>query len=524
MAKKVYDDGSSLNGKILNGVNKLADAVSATLGPKGRNVIIHSKGKNPIITKDGVTVANAIELEDPFENLGAQVLKQASAVTAQEAGDGTTTATVLARAIVMKAQKYITAGASPVELKRGMDKATVSIVEHLAELAKPIRSVEDIEHIATISANGDKQLGKLVALAVDKVGKDGAVSIEEAKSVETSLDVIEGFQLPSGYLSPQFVNDERRGVMRFDDIITLVTDHSVENLEELMPALEIAARENKPFIIFAESVEGQALAALILNTVRGNMRIGVVKAPRYGEERRNILKDIALVTGSKFFSRESGIALRECRREHLGSAKTIESLKNHTTVVGGGGNYKDVAERIETLKAELSQTEDLRECEPIQDRITRLASGVAIIRVGGLTEVDMVERKHRIEDALEAVKSAQLEGVLPGGGIGLLRAVNLTKLIDYENEDQRLGAQIIYEACKEPLRRLCSNCDARFDIIFMELRDKETWQGYNFATGRYAEMDKEGIIDPAKVTRCALQNAVSAAATLLTTSYAIIEQ
>jgi chaperonin GroEL len=522
LAKKVYDDGSSLNGKILKGVNKLADAVSATLGPKGRNVIIHSKGKNPIITKDGVTVANAVEFEDPFENLGAQVLKQVSAVTAQEAGDGTTTATVLARAIVVKAQKYITAGASPVELKRGMDKATAAIVEKLEEIAKPIRSVEDIEHIATISANGDKQLGKLIALAVDKVGKDGAVSIEEAKSVETSLDVIEGFQLPSGYLSPQFITDERRGAMRYENIITLVTDYSIDNLEELMPALEIAARENKPFIIFAENVEGQALAALILNTVRGNMKIGVIKAPRYGEERRNILKDIALVTGSKLFSRESGVSIRECRREHLGSAKTIESLKNHTTLVGGGGNYKDVSERIEILKVELTQTEDLRDCEPIQDRITRLASGVAIIKVGGLTEVDMTERKHRIEDALEAVKSAQMEGTLPGGGIGLLRA-SRDLFVETDNEDQRLGVEIIREACLEPLKKLAENCDEKPDIVVSMLKEKELWQGYNFATGRFVEMDKEGIIDPAKVTRCALQNAVSAASTLLTTSHAVVE-
>ena len=523
MAKKVYDDGSSLNGKILKGVNKLADAVSATLGPKGRNVIIHAKGKNPIITKDGVTVANAVELEDPFENVGAQVLKQVAAVTAQEAGDGTTTATVLARAIIMNAQKYIVAGASPVDLKRGMDKAVTSIVDALQQYAKPISSLEDIEHIATISANGDKQLGKLIALAVDKVGKDGAVSIEEAKSIETSLEVIEGFQLPSGYLSPQFVTDERKGVMRHDDVITFVTDHSIENLEELMPTLEIAARENKPLIIFAEGVEGQALAALILNTVRGNMRIGVVKAPRYGEERRNILSDIALATGAKFISRDSGLSMREIQRHWLGSAKSVESLKNHTVIAGGGADYKEISARIESLKSLIKQTEDLRECEPIQDRITRLASGVAIIKVGGLTEVDMVERKHRIEDALEAVKSAQLEGILPGGGIGLLRAINIVKLIEYDNEDQRLGAQIIYDACKEPLRRLCTNCDARFDIIFMELRDKETWQGYNFATGRYVEMDKEGIIDPAKVTRCALQNAVSAASTLLTTSHAIVE-
>ena len=522
---KVHDNNNTLNSKILTGVNKLADAVSTTLGPKGRNVIIQPKNKNPVITKDGVTIANFFELEDPFENVGAQVIKQASSVTAAEAGDGTTTSTVLARSIVVNAQKYITAGASPVELKRGMDKAVEKIVSKIKDTAKPVSSLEDVEHIATISANGDKKIGKLISMAVDKVGRDGAISIEEGKSVETTLDIVEGFQLQAGYVSPQFITDERRGAMRHENCIVMVTDYNVDNLDDFMPILEVAARENKPFIIFAENVEGQALAALILNTVRGSMKVAAIKAPKYGEERRNILKDLALATGATYISRESGMSLREARRQHLGTAKTIESLKNWTTVVGGGGDYNEVQKRIENFKVEIQQTDDIHECQAIQERVTRLASGIAIIRVGGLTEVDMVERKHRIEDALEAVKSAQQEGILPGGGVGLLRCVEDLE-VDVDNEDQGFGVEIVRRACVEPIRKLSENCGEKADIIVNELTvqlSEMTEMGYNFATGKYVDMYKDGVIDPAKVTRCALQNAVSAASTLLTTSHAIIE-
>lgn len=520
---RVYDDGSSLNTKIVNGVVKLADAVGTTLGPKGRNVVIHPKGKNPVVTKDGVTVAKVIEYQDPFENVGAQIVKQASEVTANEAGDGTTTATILASSIVVNAQKYIVAGASPVELKRGMDKAVVKITEYIKENAKPITSIESLQHVATISANGDKQIGKLIATAVDKIGKDGAISIEEAKSVETSLDIVEGFQIPAGYVSPQFITDERRGAMRYENALILVTDYLIDPLDDIMPALEIAARENKPFIIFAENVEGQSLAAMILNYRRGSMKVAAIKAPKYGEERRNLLKDLALTTGATFISRENGISLREVKRSHFGTCKTIESLKNWTTIVGGGGDYRNVQEKIESLKEEIKQTEDLRDCEVIQDRITRLVSGVAIIKVGGSTEVDMIERKHRIEDALEAVKSAQQEGILPGGGIGLLRAVQDLD-VEVDNEDQGLGVDIVKKACLQPIRKLAENCSEKPDLIINHIiLNCSMSEGYNFATGKYVDMFNEGIIDPAKVTRCALQNAVSAASTLLTISHAIIE-
>jgi len=524
--KKVYDNGLSLNSKILSGVNKLADAVSSTLGPKGRNVIIHSKGKNPVITKDGVTVSEAVLFEDAFENVGAQVLKQATAVTATEAGDGTTTATVLARAIVNQAQKYIIAGASPTDLKRGMESAAIKIVTKIKEHSKPVASLEDIEHIATISANGDNRIGKLISTAVDKVGKDGAVTIEEGKSLDTILDIVEGFQFDSGFVSPQFITDERRGAVRYENALVMVTDHNLSSIEEMMPVLEIVARENKPFVIVAENIEGQLLAALILNTVRGSMRIAAIKAPRYGEERRNILKDLALSVGATYVSRESGLLINEVKRQHLGTAKTVEALKNWTTIVGGGGNYDEVDKRIDTLKTEMSITDDIRECQRIQERITRLASGIAIIRVGGLTEVDMVERKHRIEDALEAVKSAQLEGILPGGGTALLKlSRNLDKEVLTENQDEKFGIEIIMKACEEPIRKLADNSGLKADVIINDLLNnyEDFWDGVNFSNGHYSDMAAVGIIDPAKVTRCALQNAVSAASTLLTTSHAIIE-
>jgi chaperonin GroEL len=527
--KKVYDSGQSLNAKIVSGVNKLAATVGSTLGPKGRNVIIHNKGKNPVISKDGVTVAAAIYFEDPFENVGAQVLKQATAVTATEAGDGTTTATVLANAIVNQAQRYIIAGASPTDLKRGMEKATEKLVDKLKENSKPVTSLLDVENIATISANGDNKIGKLIATAVDKVGKDGAVAIEEGKSLDTILDIVEGFQFDSGFASREFINDERRGAIKYENALILVTDHNLSSVSEMMPVLETVARENKPFIIIADPIEGELLAALILNNTRGTMRIAAIKPPRYGEERKNILKDLALATGATFVSRESGMLIRDVKRQHLGTVKTIESLKNMTTIVGGGGNYDLVEKQIEALKTEIANTSDLRECQHIQERITRLASGIAIVRVGGLTEVDMIERKHRIEDALEAVKSAQMEGILPGGGVSLLRlSRKLLEEVETLNADEQFGVQIIMKACEEPIRLLSVNCDEKPDVLINTLLNDPSikdkfWTGWDFANRKYVDFAEEGILDPAKVTRCALQNAVSAASTLLTTSHAIIE-
>tara|TARA_R110000824_G_scaffold129472_2_gene290713 strand:+ start:1598 stop:3169 length:1572 start_codon:yes stop_codon:yes gene_type:complete len=521
MAKK-YDSGSSLQEKILKGVDILADNVASTLGPRGRNVILHKKGSNPIITKDGVTISKFVDLEDPFENAGAQIIKQVAAKTADECGDGTTTSTVLAHAILREAQKYVVAGSSPVEIKRGMDKTVKAIVERLEALAKPISSVEDIEHIATISANGDKSIGKLVASAVEVTGKDGSITIEEARSVETSLDLVEGFRFDSGYASPQFITDERRGAVKYSEPLILVTDYDLETVDQLLPILEVVARENRPFVIVCENIEGQALAAIIMNAIRGTLKVAAVKAPRYGEERRGVLKDLALSVGATFVSRSAGAKLEDVRLTHLGTSKTIDIIKNVTTVVGGKGDVEEVDKRIEALKVELEQTDSLYECERLQDRITRLASGVAIIRVGGATEIEMIEKKYRIEDALEAVRSAQQEGIVPGGGVALVRTSKNLDL-EFENEDQEIGSKIVCEAVKSPIKQMASNAGESPDLVLYEILSLHNGDGRDFTTGKVVDMYEAGIIDPAKVTKTALQNAVSAASTLITTNYAIVE-
>jgi len=518
-----YESGTNLQQKILKGVNLLADNVASTLGPRGRNVILHHPEQNPIITKDGVTVANFVQLEDPFENVGAQIIKQAAAKTNSEAGDGTTTSVVLARAILVQAQKYLIAGSAPIELKRGMDLAVKAIVESLKKMATPITSTEDIAHIANISANNDEVIGKLIAKAVDLAGKDGAITIEEARSVETSLDVAEGFRFDSGYLATAFITDEKRGLVKHDDALFLITDEKIDSVEDMMPALEIAARENRPFVIVAENIEGQALAALIMNAMRGTLRVAAVKAPRYGEERRNILKDLALSVGATFVTRQNNLRLRDIKLTHFGKAKTFECSKTFTTIVGGDGDLSKTEKQIDLLKAELSQTINLHECEKIQERITRLASGIAIIHVGAATEIEMMEKKHRVEDALEAVKSAQLEGIVPGGGVALLRAAENAK-IKTTNEDQKLGVQVILEAIKAPLIQMSLNAGESPDIIISKVTNKKGTIGFDFIENKLIDLTEKGIIDPVKVTRCALQNATSVSSTLITTNYAIIEQ
>ena len=518
-----YDSNNSLQQKIFEGIDVLTDNVASTMGPRGRNVILHQKGRNPFITKDGVTVAKFVELEDAFQNAGAQILKQAAEQTNNTAGDGTTTATVLARAILKHAQKYIIAGSSAVELKRGIDKAVEDVVTYLRHNSKPITSEQDIAHVASIAANNDTSIGEMVATAVDRVGKDGSITIEEARSVESSLTVVEGFRFDSGYLSPQFVTDERRQLVKYDDLLVLVTDSKIEMVEEILPVLEVVAREGRPFLIVGEDIEGQALAALIMNAMRGTMRIVAVKAPRYGEERRNILKDLALSVGATFVSRESGMKLCDVKLSDLGTAKNIEISKRGTTIVDGGGEYTLIEKRIEDLKQEIKETESLHECGRLQERIVRLASGIAIIHVGAPTEVEMIEKKHRLEDALEAVKSAQEEGVVAGGGVALVQAGATLDSTRVDNEDQRFGYEIIKEAIKEPLRQMALNSGVSADLILDEVENDQEGMGYNFARNEVVDMYHEGIIDPAKVTRVALQNAASVASSLILANFAIIE-
>ena len=517
-----FESRNELNAKVLKGVNTLADNVAATLGPKGRSVILHQLGKAPIITKDGVTVSEFVFLEDVFENAGAQVLKQATSQTNTMAGDGTTTATVLAREILVRAQRYITAGASPIELKRGIDAAVEKLVGLLKAEAIQVESLDDVENIATISSNNDTGVGKLIATAIDKAGKDGAITIEESKTVETSLDVIEGFRLESGYAASAFVTDERRGAVHYDSPLLLITDTKIDAVDQILAALEIVARDGRPLVIVAEEIDGQALAALIMNTVRGNMKIAAVKAPFYGARRRAILADLALSTGAEFITRESSVRLKDMKLQHFGQCRSIDITKTGTTVIGGKGSFEDIDKRIELLKVELRQTDDLRECEKIQERITKLAAGVAVINVGAATEVEMIEKKHRIEDALEAVKSAQQEGVVPGGGVALLRAATDLE-VEVENEDQSYGVDIVRAAAAAPLRQMATNCGLSPDLIEAQIKEAPKNHGYNFRDFLVVDMLKAGIIDPVKVTRTALQNAASAAGTLMTTSHAIVE-
>ena len=436
--------------------------------------------------------------------------------------DGTTTSTVLARAILTHAQRHLAAGASPIEMRRGIYKAVTELSKKITDMATPISSFEEIANIATISANGDSMIGKIIAKAIDSVGKDGAISIEEGRSIDTTLEVVEGFQFDSGYISTEFITDERRGALVYNDALFLITDYAIDNLDDLLPILEQVARENRPLVIVAEEVKNQALAALIMNTMRGSMRVAAIKAPRYGEERKNILDDLSLSTGATFITRGTGLRLRDVKLSHLGEAKKIDSLRNWTTIVGGKGDFEEVDKRIDTLKTQLQQTDDLMECERLQERITKLASGVAIIRVGGTTAIDMNERKHRIEDALEAVKSAQTEGVVPGGGVALIRASEGLE-VEVENADQRLGVEIILAAASEPVRQMARNADRSADLVVNQVQSADGSVGYDFTNDTLVDMYSEGIIDPAKVTRTALQNAASAAATLMTSGHAIVE-
>lgn len=518
-----FESRNELNAKVLKGVNTLADNVAATLGPKGRNVILHQKGKDPIITKDGVTVSAFVHLDDEFENAAAQILKQATSQTNAMAGDGTTTATVLAREILVKAQRYIVAGASPVELKRGIDLAVETLTTKLLDLATHIETLEDVENIATISANNDSAIGKLIATAVDKAGKDGSITIEESKTVHTTLDLIEGFRVEAGYAASAFVTDERRGAVYYDSPLILITDEKIDSVDQILGALELVARDGRPLIIVAEEIEGQALAALIMNTARGTMKIAAVKAPFYGDRRRFILEDLALSTGAHLFSRDSTAHLRNVKLEHFGQCRSVDITKGQSTFVGGKGSVDEIDSRIDLLRSEMIETEDIRECEKIQERITKLASGVAVIRVGASTEVEMTEKKHRIEDALEAVKSAQEEGIVSGGGTALLRASVALEKVETENDDQRYGVQIVTEAVRAPLRQMAINCGLSPDLIFKTVESETQNIGYDFRSDTIVDMIEAGIVDPAKVTRVALQNAASAAGTLITTSHAIVE-
>jgi len=519
---RAFDDKTSLQQKILKGVNTLADNVASTLGPRGRDVILQEHGKAPFITKDGVTVAHFVSLDDPFENAGSQIIKQAAIETNNTAGDGTTTATVLARGILNESQKYIATGVSPIELKRGIDATVKQITKNLETMATPVTSAEDIAHVATISANNDATIGNLVTLAIDRVGEDGSITIEESRSLETSIDVTEGFKVEAGYCASAFITDERRATMNYEEPLILVTDYKISQVEPILPILEMVAREGRPLIIVAEEIDGQALAAMIMNAIRGTLKIAAIKAPYYGEERRYLLDDLALSVGATFITRESGTKLSDIKLSDLGMARAIESTKYATTVIGGKSNFKLIDERIQALKKQVKDTQSMKEAEMLQSRVIRLSSGVAIISVGGSTEVEMIERKHRIEDALEAVRSAQDKGIIGGGGMALLRASKDVE-ITVTHDDQNIGKLIVVEACKAPFQQMAINAGESADVLTNLVINSDDDCGWDFRNNRLTNMIESGIIDPVKVTTTALQNAASCAGTLITTGFAIIQ-
>ena len=519
-----YDNNQSLQQKIMNGVNILADNVGSTLGPRGRNVLLQEKDKAPFVTKDGVTVAHFVALKDPIENAAVQVARQAAIETNETAGDGTTTSTILARAILQESQKHIAAGAAPVELQRGIMDTVRAICENLTEMSTPVTSIEDIKHIATISANNDSVIGDLVAMAIDKVGQDGSITIEESRSLDTSIDIEEGFKVPAGVAASAFITDVRRSVMSHDEPLILVTDYKIDAVEPILPILEMIAREGRPLVIVAEEVEGQALAALIMNAMRGTLKIAAIKAPFYGNERRDTMSDLAASVGATFITRESGIKLSEVQLKHLGTAKSAEGSKYATTFVGGNADFEEIEKRIESLKSDIKNCDDMQAAELMQGRIVRLVSGVAVIKVGGATQVEMTERKHRVEDALEAVRSAQDEGIVGGGGTALLRASqNLAVCGSDPHSDQSYGISIVVNACRAPITQMALNAGLSPDIIVEKVINSKSKQGWDFRNNCLTNMIEGGIIDPVKVTKTALQNASSCAGTLITTNYGIIQ-
>ena len=524
---KQYSNGKNLHQLMLDGINILADNVASTYGPKGRNVILRKKDGRPIITKDGVTVARFVNLEDPFQDAAVEIVKQASERTNSDAGDGTTTSTILARAIFSKSLDLIDRGLSPVEVKRGLDKVCKLVCEKIEERSKPISSIEDIAFVAKISANNDQVVGDLVSTAVDKVGKWGSVTIEDGRSTETTLDLVEGFRFQSGYLSNYFVTDERRNVCRYENALLFLCDAQIDQVQTILPVLEIAAREQKPVVLISDDIEGQALSALVMNSARGSMKVAAVKSPKYGEERRSVMSDLAISTGAKYFRTMMGDQIREVSINDLGTCQSIEISKYGTIIVGGGGDFEELSSRLEDLKQQVKDAETLVDAEQIQERVTRLSSGVAIIRVGAATEIEMMEKKHRIEDALEAVRSAQQEGVVAGGGLTLYR-ISQTILDDIRNieltDDQKFAAEIFYDVLRSPIDTMSCNAGYDFETVNSAIENEKDSVGYNFLTGEVSEMFDSGIIDPAKVTKNALVNAVSAAGTLLTTNFAIIEE
>ena len=510
--------------QLLNGVDKLANAVRVTLGPKGRNVVLSKSFGAPTITNDGVTIAKEIELKDPYENMGAQLVKEVATKTNDVAGDGTTTATVLAQAIVREGMKLVAAGVNPMQLKRGLDKCCVAVVEEIKKLSKKIKSKEETAQVASISANNDKEIGELIANAMEIVGKDGVITVEEAKGIETTLEHVEGMEFDRGYISPYFVTDTSTMTAELEDALILITEQKISAMKDLLPLLEKIAQNGKPLLIIAEDVEGEALATLVVNKLRGVLNVVAVKAPGFGDRRKEMLKDIAILTGGQVISEEVGLKLENARLDMLGRAKKIKVDKENTTIVEGEGKKKDIEGRINQIRKQIEDTTSDYDKEKLQERLAKLTGGVALIKVGAATEVEMKEKKHRVEDALSATRAAVEEGVVAGGGVTLLKAAAVLDNLKLE-DDQQMAVNILKRALEEPIRQIAENAGVDGAIVVDKVKNnKSASYGFNAAKGEFDDLVKDGIIDPAKVTRSALQNAVSVAGLMITTEALVADE
>ncbi len=523
MAAKIISFGEDARKSILQGVNILANAVKVTLGPRGRNVVLEKTFGSPTITKDGVTVAKEVELEDKFENMGAQMVKEVASKTSDTAGDGTTTATVLAQSLFRQGVKLVSAGSNPMDLKRGVDKAVEAVVAELKKISKPVSTNNEIAQVGTVSANGDKLIGDIIAEAMEKVGKEGVITVEEAKSMETSLEVVEGMQFDRGHLSPYFVTDAERMECVLDDPYILIHEKKISSMKDLLPLLEKIAQSGKPLIIIAEEVEGEALATLVVNKLRGTLKCSAVKAPGFGDRRKAMLEDIAVLTGGKCLSEDLGVKLENISIQDLGRAKRVTIDKENTTIVDGAGKRADIDGRVKQIKTQIEETTSDYDREKLQERLAKLVGGVAVIHVGAATETEMKEKKARVEDAMHATKAAVEEGILPGGGVAYIRCLEPVKNLKLK-DDEKFGANIVLRALEEPLRQIAGNAGVDGSIVLEKVKVEKGAYGFNAQNEEYGDMLKAGIIDPTKVTRLALQNAASVASLLLTTEALVAEK
>ncbi|KWK19011.1 molecular chaperone GroEL [Burkholderia stagnalis] len=523
MAAKEIIFSDVARAKLTEGVNILANAVKVTLGPKGRNVVLERSFGAPVVTKDGVSVAKEIELADKLQNIGAQLVKEVASRTSDAAGDGTTTATVLAQAIVREGQKYVAAGLNPLDLKRGIDKAVAAAVEELKKISKPTTTSKEIAQVATISANGEESIGQRIAEAIDRVGKEGVITVEDGKSLADELDVVEGLQFDRGYLSPYFINNQDKQIAEIENPYILLHDKKVSNIRELLPVLEQVAKSGRPLLIIAEDVEGEALATLVVNNIRGILKTVAVKAPGFGDRRKALLEDIAILTGGQVIAEETGLTLEKATLAELGQAKRIEVGKENTTVIDGAGNAANIEARVKQIRVQIDEATSDYDREKLQERVAKLAGGVAVIKVGGATEIEVKEKKDRVDDALHATRAAVEEGIVPGGGVALIRVKQAIRELTGANADQHAGIKIVLRALEEPLRQIVTNAGEEASVVVAKVAEGSGNFGYNAQTGEYGDLVESGVLDPTKVTRTALQNAASVAGLLLTTDATVHE-